>query len=195
MAVALAEWLGDALLIWEAQGPYGKRFAIRVVNEIGYWNIWRRPNAPLRGTPRNRANSEQLGWVNNKPVHKVDLFEDYWLAMQDDEYFPRSVELILECRGWEEVPTKTPGKNEIVYHGTGHGDRVVAGGLAWKAMKEIARFSIDKPKKRDKDDIIDAEVSDFGMAGRYARMRARAGRDDEDDDLAGFRREPVGILR
>ena len=52
LAVALAEWLDDALLIWEAQGTYGKRFAIRVLSEICYGNVWKRPSVSLTANPR-----------------------------------------------------------------------------------------------------------------------------------------------
>ena len=179
LAVALSEWLFDAFLIWEAQGSCGKRFNIRVISEIAYWNIWKRPSVILHGKPRNRINPDVLGWVNNKTADKRDLFEDLWIAMQEGKFIPRSAEMILECRGWEEKPSKTAAKTEVIYHGTGHGDRAIAAGLCWKGMKTL-EFSIDKSKK----DAHNPENS-FSMGGRLA-LRQAAEKQREDDDFLGF---------
>jgi hypothetical protein len=183
LAVALAEWLNEALLIWEAQGPCGKRFMTRVVVEIGYWNIWKRPTVELRGKPRSKINTEQLGWVNNRPADKRDLFEDLWLAMQDEKFTPRSAEMIAECRGWEEVPSKTEnGKVDVKYKGTGHGDRAIAAGLCHKALKERAE-SLDKDAESG-----DTSENAWSMGGRLARRQSDA-KEKESDDFAGFRPE------
>jgi hypothetical protein len=181
IAVALAQWLHDALLIWEGMGPYGKRFSVRVANELGYWNIWRRPVYAS-----SHVRTLNLGWSNNQARDKRDLFEDFWLGMQDDEFIPRSKELIAECRGWEERPSKTPGKTEIVYHGTGHGDRAIAGGLCYKGMKEISAQS-EKGLDKEKDD--DHAILEWSLAGRQSRRaEAQRQREAEDDDFAGFSR-------
>ena len=183
LTVALAEWMDEALVIWEAQGPFGKRFYTRIVEEIGYGNVWKRPQVIERRVGHHvRINSEQYGWTNNKVADKRDLFEDFWTGMQDAEFFPRSEEMIAECRGWEEVPNKNPNKKgttDVVYKGTGHGDRAIAGGLCWKAMKSImAEIEVAKPKEEEPD------VS-FSMGGRLD-ARKKAEREREDDDFAYF---------
>ena len=177
MAVAICEWLWDAYLIWEAQGSTGKRFATAIVSEIGYWNIWKRPNVQVG----HKTASTQLGWVNNRPADKRDLFGDFVLAMDDEEFIPRSAEMITECRGWEE-----PEPDKIIYKGaTGHGDRAIAGGLCWKGMKEMRGTlgtAIDKMNEESNYDVYE-----YSLAGRVAR-REMAERHEDDDDFAGFTR-------
>ena len=182
VAVAICEWLDDAFLIWEAQGSCGKRFATRVVEEIRYWNVFKRTTAPTK----HKNVESHYGWVNNRPAHKRDLFQDLYLAMDDEEFIPRSAEMILECRGWEE-----PEQDKIIYHGTGHGDRTIAAGLCHKGMKEISGIALDKPRKDLEDtDIGNAEPEDLGMAGRFAARQSR--QEDLDDDMAGFRPNYAG---
>ena len=89
--------------------------------------------------------------------------------MQDAKFFPRSREMIAECRGWEELPSKTSGRTDVVYHGTGHGDRAIAGGLCWKAMKE-SENRLDNPVA----DSHTLEIS-FSLEGRLARRKGAAG--------------------
>jgi hypothetical protein len=135
LAVAICRWLNDALLIWEAQGPTGKRFANEVMQGEGYGNIWWRPKEDTwsRGETTRKA-----GWVNNRTSDKADLFEDFWVAMDDDLFIPRSGDMIKECGGWEW------DEDKIIYRGTGHGDRAIAGGICWKAMKDLSVGAVDK---------------------------------------------------
>lgn len=180
LAVALATWAWDALLIWEAQGPCGKRFAIRVMDELGYWNVWKRPAVKK---PPGYHNPDQYGWNNNKFADKKDLFEDLYCAMDDEEFIPRSEELIAECRGWEVEEDEKTKNPKAVYHGpTGHGDRAIAGGMCNKAMKELGEKSLDKGRVSAQDDD-----DEWTIAGRMARRKA-AEESGKNDIFAGFRR-------
>ena len=182
ISAAIGVWLYDALLIGEAQGQNGKRFYNALIGDTEYWNIWKRANVEIKGRAnKNKVNSEQIGWVNNTPAHKRDLFEDMWIAMQDGEFVPRSAEMIAECRGWEEKPSKTPGKTDIIYHGTGHGDRAIAGGLCNKGMRELASKSLDKSRNKEND----VDVPYWSMAGRQQRRQEEEG--EIDDEMTGFR--------
>ena len=176
LSVALAEWLGDAFLIWESCGAVGKRYANAVVDEIGYWNVYRRQTTSVP----NHKNTD-VGWVNNRERDKVDLFEDFWLAMDDEEFIPHCAEMIAECRGWERDKN-----HKIVYHGTGHGDRAIAGGLCRKGMKEISASVLDKSSSDE-----DTSAKEWSMQGRLDKRIAAAKRDEE-DDFAGFRRVSKG---
>ena len=169
LAVAVCKWLNNAILIWEAQGPTGKRFATEVMREIGYGNVWMRPkdDSWSRGTTTNRA-----GWTNNRTSDKADLFEDLWVSMDDNLFSPRSGDFIKECGGWE-WDDKNPDK--IIYRGTGHGDRAIAGGLCWKAMKDFQQIGVDKGGEG-------GETVKYGcLAWRMEREKSLRQRDDEDD--------------
>ena len=181
LAVALCQWSGDAMLIWEAQGPYGKRFAIRVMDELHYWNIWVRKGYKRHG---QTAKPDMFGWSNNRPRDKTDLFGDLCFGMDDKEFIPRSEELIAECRGWEEDE-----KGLIIYHGTGHGDRAVAAGMCYKAMKEIGLSAIDK--KNDKCNSDENEWSIFGRMNRRKSLEESR----KNDIFAGFRHGTKGSYR
>jgi hypothetical protein len=126
LAVAICRWLHDALLIWEATGPTGKRFS-NEIQEIGYGNLWLRPREDVR----SHELTQKPGWVNSATRDKVDLFDAFWVAMDENRFTPRSTEMLVECGGWEWDGEK------VVYRGIAHGDRVIAGGLCCKAMHEL----------------------------------------------------------
>ena len=107
--------------------------------------------------------------------------------MQEGRFIPRSAEMIAECRGWEAMPDKDPLKKiKITYKGNGHGDKAIAGGMCWKAMKESARNTLDKPAK----EVQDSERN-WSMQGRLER-RQREASESEHDDMAGFGRVFAG---
>ena len=173
LAVALAEWLHNALIIWEATGPTGKRFANAVMKESNYAHIYKRE----RENVRSHEKMEVYGWNNNKTSDKADLFEDLWVAMDEGNFTPRSDLMIRECGGWEWKDGK------IIYRGTGHGDRSIATGLAWKGMKDLRVRGLDKPPEA-------AQNAPYGTPAWRMEQRKRAAQRDDDDDLfAGFRRE------
>ncbi|MCK9570884.1 hypothetical protein M0R72_18180 [Candidatus Pacearchaeota archaeon] len=181
LAVALCTWAGDAMLIWEAQGACGKLFATRVMDELHYWNIWVRKGYKRHG---QTAKPDMFGWNNNTPRHKIDLFGDLCFGMDDKEFIPFSEELIAECRGWEE-----DDKGQIIYKGTGHGDRAIAAGVCYKAMKEMGVSAIDK-----KTDNCNSEGSELSIFGRMNRRKALES-SRKNDIFAGFRRGLKGSFR
>ena len=171
LAVAICKWLGNAQLIWEAQGPTGKRFATTVMQELGYGNVWLRPKegSIVRGSTGNRA-----GWNNNRTSDKADLFEDFWVAMDEDQFLPRSDALLKECGGWEWDSEK------IIYKGTGHGDRSIAGGLCWKVMKDFQQMGLDKEEK-----IV--QTAPYGtLAWRIEKQKRIIGVDQDDGGSGDF---------
>jgi hypothetical protein len=184
LAVAVCRWLNNAMLIWESQGPTGGRFGSEVRQDIGYGNIWLRPK---NDTWSRGITTSQAGWCNNRTSDKADLFEDLWVAMDDDLFTPRSDDFIKECGGWEwKEKRNSQDRDEIIYRGTGHGDRVIAGGLCQKAMKDLSG-GIDKSgeiaqtapvgsiawfeeqdrirvRKKKGDDVVDFGVNRFVTA-------------------------------
>ena len=167
LAVAICQWLRGAKLIWEATGPTGGRFKDEV-KLLAYSDVWRSERDKAVGHDR----IEKPGWANNHPSHKVNLFEDWWVAMDDDLFVPRSEEMISECGGWEWNGEK------VVYSGNvGHGDRAIAGGLCWKAMKDLMQVGLDKKK-------VSPQTVKYGSFG-WRREQAKA-RQEWDDTERGF---------
>jgi len=128
LMVALSKWLDNAYLGWEDSGV-AKPFAREVLEVIGYGNVYYRE----ADTVGDRKRTRKPGWWPGSDDAKGTLFEDMCLAMDEDRFFPRSADFIAECGEyeWEDGkivhrPTKRAG-----VHGKAHGDRCVAGGVAW----------------------------------------------------------------
>jgi hypothetical protein len=175
LAEAICRWLHEAMLIWEVMGPTGKGFGTEIMQELGYWNVWTR----LKENKITKERTKIPGWVNNSPGAKLDLFDLFGVAMAEGEFIPRSEDMLKECGGWEFDGA------QIIYKGTGHGDRAIAGGLCCKAMKEIRRIPIDKSRETNE------AIPEWSMAGRLQRRQEAEKREDE-DDFAGFSYKTVG---
>ena len=167
VCAALCEWLHNAYLIWEAMGPTGGLFARTVLFECGYQNVYRekRPKSSLK----MGANVGGAGWA--------DLFDQFWVAMDDGRFIPASSRMIKECGGWEWENGK------IIYRGEFHGDRAIAGGLCCKALLEKSG-GVDKVKEE-----LDNDEGMFNMAGRLRhrlKAEAEANWNRRTNDLDGF---------
>ena len=146
LAVALCRWLGDAFLIWEANGP-GLTLGKEVVRS-GYRNIFRRYNEQDIA----RKPSDTPGWWAT-PENKAQMLRDYKQAL-GLRFINRSKESLDEAREYVYFPG-----TGIVGHCSqantrdtdpsgaraNHGDRVIADGLCFKAMKEIGLPDLAPP--------------------------------------------------
>lgn len=177
LAVVVCKWLNNALLIWEAQGPTGKRFANEVMQKLGYGNVWFRPKDDSWSSGDT---SRKAGWTNNKTSDKADLFEDLWVAMDEQFFTPRSDAFIKECGGWE---WDDKHSDKIIYRGTGHGDRAIAGGLCWKGMKDFQQIAVDKTEEDRQDN---APYGTLAWRIEQAKLRKR-NFDDESGEEFGLR--------
>ena len=145
MVVALAYWLREAYLGWEATGPTGGSFRKEVIEELHYSNVYYR-FIKHRGGVRIE---KKPGWWNSSDADKGLLFEQLAVAMDEGGMVPRSSELIKECGQYEwsedgkivHAPTR-------ISKGAGaekaHGDRCIAGGVAWLLCKDRAQTALDK---------------------------------------------------
>jgi len=140
-AVSLARWLGDAYLIWEANGP-GRIFG-NVVLESGYRNIyWKRDETGLK-----KKVSDFPGFYSTGPS-KLVLLGEYRRALIDKEFHQPSKESIEEAA--EYVFTSdgdirhSRSRSAIDPSGAkdNHGDRVIGDALLWKV---IAGRSVQLP--------------------------------------------------
>lgn len=144
LIVALARWMNDAFLCWDAGGP-GAGFGARVL-ELGYSNVYyhRRDDVVTRD-------------VTLKPgYHLVArarqmLFQNYRSALVAGAFIQRSRDALEECRKYAWVDGKVvfvKGGAEVDSSGAGesHGDRCVADALACHAIRERPAYEEEKKK-------------------------------------------------
>jgi hypothetical protein len=170
LAVAIARWLNDATLNWEVTGSTGKAFGKEVLWELHYWNVWRRPSGDQK---LRYEKAGEAGWVNNSTGARKDLFDDLCLGMADNEFTPRSAEMIAECGGWEWDGT------QIIYHGTGHGDRTIAAGVMWLAMHDLRQMGVDTIEKR-------GQIAPLGSIAWFEEQDRIQARKKQRDDMVDF---------
>lgn len=131
--VALARWLHNAYLGWEASG-ITSAFAREILEVLYYSNVYYRDVEEIGSTAKTR----KAGWYNGGDDDKAELFEQACLAMDDEQFIPRSEAFIVECGEYEWDGGKIihrPSKDARM-DGKAHGDRCVAGGVAWLLVQE-----------------------------------------------------------
>ncbi|KKL89978.1 hypothetical protein LCGC14_1909300 [marine sediment metagenome] len=134
-AYAIANWLYNALLIWESNGV-GRQFGSRVV-ELSYGNIYYRK----REEAITKKETLIPGWHSSKET-KLVLLGEYRLAVEKKRIINKSELALRECL--EYIFNKQGGvshsKEDNADDPTGakdnHGDRVIADALAWRGMNE-----------------------------------------------------------
>lgn len=139
-AVALAKWLNDAMVCWEAPGP-GREFGAMVLR-AGYMNIWKRKNEATmygRNLPGNARNPVP-GWYPNNKDDVLETYSLYRQAICERKFLNRSVPALIECRqiirhpNGRIVHTQAIGATDPSGAKDNHGDRPTADALCWKAM-------------------------------------------------------------
>lgn len=137
MVIALCKFFNNAYLIWDASGPTGKNFTLRI-KEVFYDNIYMR----TREDKLTRKSSDSPGYYLNSSEMKTALLEQYRKALVDRTFVNRSEYGLRECLQFVVV---SGGKVEHVgsintIDPTGaksaHGDEVIADALACKAFGE-----------------------------------------------------------
>ena len=141
-SIAIARWLGNAYMIWEANGP-GRQFGSRVL-ELGYGNIYLRKNdESITGKV-----SDIPGWASTRETKAV-LMGSYRSAVEKGEAVNRSKEALEETLEYifgpdgSIVHSRAANKTDPSGAGSNHGDRAMADALAWKGITERA----SKPKQ------------------------------------------------
>ncbi len=152
LAVALCRAFRDtdeegASFAWEMQGP-GKKFGDRVVNVLGYRNIFMN-----RRTDKLTQKVTETYGFNPSPDNKLALFTEYRNGLYKRECINRSELSLEECLDFSYQP------NGYIEHGgamnsndpTGarvnHGDRATSAALMWM-MARGASKSERRPKER-----------------------------------------------
>lgn len=143
IAMAIAQWFYGAHLAWEDMGP-GVGFKAQVLNR-GYTNLYYR----MVQTGLGQKKTPKLGFINRGDA-RGELFSELHNAICTDDLIIHSKELL------EEFPQYVWEKGEIKHvagksatddsFGAAHGDRVIAMGVAFQALKNRPTSS---NKKKD----------------------------------------------
>jgi hypothetical protein len=142
--IGLCLWLRNALLGWEDSGVSGG-FAKEVMEVWYYGNVFFRDVTQLG----SQKKSKKPGWPC-RDADKADMFELFALAMENQDYVPRSKEMLQECGEYEwdgakiiHAPTKNKGATE-----KNHGDRAIAAAGTWMIYSgENANSKVDSSEE------------------------------------------------
>lgn len=160
LAIAVCKWLGNAYLIWEANGP-GDTFDKRVW-KYGYGRCYINRNE----RSINHSRSSSRGWRNTKGQNgsKMDMLSQLDAALAEslkDERLYRYLILhdaaaVRELEDYMFTPSRIDVKaSNSIDETTGaeyaHGDRVIAIGLCVVAMNSVHPAKLMVKKRPPKD--------------------------------------------
>jgi hypothetical protein len=153
-AVALAKWLGNAYLIWEANGP-GNEFDHRV-----RFQKYGRVYIPRNERQRKRKKQNKRGWISSPGVNgtKIDMLNRLDAALLESLRDPplstyiivHDEQTLRELEDYIFSPSKIDVEpSSLVTETSGaryaHGDRVIALGMAVMAMETCPK-AVNKMK-------------------------------------------------
>lgn len=152
LAVALCRAFRDtdnegAAFAWEQAGP-GKKFGDRVVNTLGYRNIY----LSRHEDKLTKRTTDTYGWYPS-PDNKRAVLTEYRNALSKREFINRSELALEECLdfSYQSNGTVEHGGAMATNDPTGarvnHGDRVIADALAWMMVRGTAKNKLE-PKHR-----------------------------------------------
>jgi len=136
LAVAISNWLGNAYLAWEINGP-GAAFSARI-KEIGYPNVYLRTKL---FDARRRKKIKQPGWWTDTKSKEV-LFSELRRIVAVGDLKLHSDSLVKECEQYirigntikHVVNARASDETSGPDRGENHGDRVIAMGIAVQAL-------------------------------------------------------------
>ena len=152
LAVALCRAFRDtddqgAAFAWEMQGP-GKKFGDRVVNTLGYRNIYYH----VREDKLTKKQSDVYGFYPS-PDAKDDLLKEYKHALTHRNFINRSILALEECLDFSYQSTGhiehggAMNTNDPTGARVNHGDRCISDALAWMMVKGSVK-SLRRPPER-----------------------------------------------
>jgi hypothetical protein len=145
--VALAKFFNNAFLIWDASGPTGKTFTMRVMAK-GYGNIYYRRYDKKIG----KRLTDEPGYYLN-PEARTHVLENYRDALGNGDFINRSKTGLKECLlfvvqpGGLVVHSDAASSQDPSGARTAHGDETIADALANHGLKE--RDSMPRPEKQE----------------------------------------------
>lgn len=156
VTVAIAQWLGEAYVVFENNGGHGVNFGRRLVKD-GYHRIYTQRS---EDTKTHKVQSK-WGW-NSNPNSKSDLLGELGIALSEGlktnpNYIACIIhdeEILKELRGYVFYENGDIGSEEAQDQTSGarkrHGDRVIAVGLAVLGSKYQAK----QPKKQEEPKVL-----------------------------------------
>ena len=170
-ATAMAKWMNNAYLIWDASGPTGRIFGNRVMDLKYTFVYWKTALNRITRKP-----SETPGYFLN-PGDKAEAFGRYRRALKESSFIQRSYEANKECLSYIQVVGGKGIEHVAALNSqdpTGardnHGDRCVADVLANYGLYVLQDGKVAIPEP---------EVPYFSYAGRRARLEAKLKERDE----------------
>lgn len=144
LAVAVANWLGGAKMIWEQNGP-GRQFGDAVIDG-GYRNVFYRTDEEKV----SKLMSDKPGWVPT-PGNKLAVLGEYRRALELGVLTNHSELSLRDSLEYVYLPTgvvehsKSQSSSDPTGARSNHGDRTIADALAWKLAKGKTPASKRKP--------------------------------------------------
>lgn len=144
LAVALCRAFRDtdgegAAFCWEMQGP-GKKFGDRVVNQLGYRNVY----ISRREDRLTKKVTDAYGWYPS-PDNKRDVLTEYRNALAKRDFINHSEVALEECLDFSYQANGTVehggamATNDPTGARVNHGDRVIADALAWMMVRGTSK--------------------------------------------------------
>lgn len=152
----------EAYMIWESNGP-GRAYGVKLL-QYGCNLFYHRQDDP---SIKHKV-SDVPGWASNAE-RKTALLSAYRDAQYKGWFTNRSHQAIVECRQYVNLPdnrVEHAGAADSIDPtgaGKGHGDRVIADALLYKAFSEITGGTIENASE---ESIIEQKVPPNSMAAR-----------------------------
>jgi hypothetical protein len=180
LAIAVCKWFanyrGDpAFLIWEANGPGGAEFKVRV--ELSrFYNFYRRKP---KDSSLHARDTDKAGYWTGK---KSEFLGPYREALLEGYFDNPDQDAIEELRQYQRDQNGEPyhvgekSKTDSAGAGAAHGDRTISDGLTWYASLTFGD-QMKSSARRNKPTVMNVredEVSRDSFAWRraqYLRMR------------------------
>ena len=164
-AVAIAKWMNQAYMIWDASGPQGRIFGNRVMDLKYHFIYWKTALNRITRKP-----SETPGYFLN-PGDKAEAFGRYRRALKEGTFIQRSYEANRECLFYVQVAggkaiehTSASNSQDPTGARDNHGDRCVADVMANYGLYVLQDNKVAIPKP---------ETPYFSFAGRKQRHEAK----------------------
>lgn len=136
LSVAICNWLGNAYLAWERNGP-GNAYTARI-KEIGYPNVYLRTKLFDK---RRRKKAKEPGWWTDTKSKEI-LFSELKRIVAIRELKVHGEQVVQECQQYIRIGrsiehvANARGDKDSPDRGESHGDRVIALGIAVQALRD-----------------------------------------------------------
>jgi len=149
-AIALAKWLNNAFMIWDASGPHGRIFG-GVVMDKGYLYIYWKANIN-----RITAKPTEIPGFFMNPGDKADAFGKYRKALHDHTFIQRSYEANKETLFFTQVAggkgiehTASRSSQDPTGARESHGDRCTADVVTNYGLYHMRENKPEQPKEKE----------------------------------------------